>query len=217
MVVVVDYGMGNIRSVSKAFEAAGAKVVVSSKPEDLKQAERIVLPGVGAFGDSMANLQRLGLVEPLWNEVIVNKKPYFGICLGLQILAEAGEEKGQHRGLGWLPGKTVMFSFEGRQELKVPHIGWNDIKIIHDSPLWEGLGKKLDFYFVHSFYFAPKEPGHVAATCNYGIDFTAAVLHGNIFATQFHPEKSQESGLRIIRNFLEWKPSMSVQRIADSG
>ena len=205
MIVVVDYGMGNIRSVSKAFEACGADVTVSSKPEDLKKAERIVLPGVGAFGDSMANLKKRGLVEPLREEILVSKKPYFGICLGMQILADTGEEKGSHRGLGWLGGRTVMFQLPDPQ-LKVPHIGWNDIKVVKDGPLWAGLGRKLDFYFVHSFHFEPKNASDVAATCQYGIDFTAAVLHENIFATQFHPEKSQESGLRMIRNFLAWKP-----------
>ena len=205
MIVVVDYGMGNIRSVSKAFEACGAAVLVSAKPEDLKKAERIVLPGVGAFGDSMGNLKRLGLIEPLREEVLVRKKPYFGICLGMQILAESGEEKGNHQGLGWLPGQTLAFSFKD-SELKVPHIGWNDIKIIQDSPLWKGLGKKLDFYFVHSYHLTPGNPSDVAATCNYGYDFAAAVQRGNIFATQFHPEKSQEAGLQIIRNFLAWKP-----------
>lgn len=205
MVVVVDYGMGNIRSVSKAFEAAGAQVLVSSKVEDLEKADRIVLPGVGAFGDSMANLEKLGLIGPLKEQVLGKKKPYFGICLGLQILAEAGEEKGHYRGLGWLPGKTVMFALQD-PDLKVPHIGWNDITISRESPLWEGLGKKRDFYFVHSFYFSPQDPRDTAATCSYGLDFTAAVQHENIFATQFHPEKSQESGLRIIQNFLSWKP-----------
>jgi glutamine amidotransferase len=205
MVVVVDYGMGNLRSVSKAFEACGADVTVSSKPEDLKKAERIVLPGVGAFGDSMANLKKRGLIEPLCEEILVGKKPYFGICLGMQILADSGEEKGTHQGLGWLPGKTVMFQLAD-PELKVPHIGWNDIRIVKDGPLWNELGKKLDFYFVHSFHFVPTNRADVAAVCNYGGDFTAAVQHENIFATQFHPEKSQESGLRIIRNFLAWKP-----------
>lgn len=205
MVVVVDYGMGNIRSVSKAFEASGADVMVSSSPADLERAERIVLPGVGAFGDSMANLKKLGLVEPLREQVLIKKKPFFGICLGLQILAESGEEKGRHLGLGWLPGRTILFKPDDAS-LKVPHIGWNNIRILKDSPLWSGLGKKLDFYFVHSFYFDTTDRSVVAATCNYGLDFTAAVLKENVFATQFHPEKSQESGLRIIRNFLEWKP-----------
>lgn len=205
MVIVVDYGMGNIRSVSKAFEACGADVTVSSKPGDLKKAERIVLPGVGAFGDSMSNLKQRGLIEPLREQILVKRKPFFGICLGMQILADSGEEKGSHRGLGWLPGKTVVFSLKDPR-LKVPHIGWNDIQIVQDSPLWSGLGKKLDFYFVHSYHFVPSEKSDVAATCDYGGDFTAAVQRGNIFATQFHPEKSQESGLRIIRNFLNWRP-----------
>lgn len=205
MIVVVDYGMGNIRSVSKAFEACGADVTVSSRPEDLAKAERIVLPGVGAFGDSMANLKKRGLIDPLREEVLGRKKPYFGICLGMQILAERGEEKGDHKGLGWLQGSTVMFQLADPQ-LKVPHIGWNDIRIVKDGPLWKGLGRKLDFYFVHSFHFATADASDVAAVCNYGIDFTAAVLHENIFATQFHPEKSQESGLQIIRNFLNWRP-----------
>lgn len=205
MVVVVDYGMGNIRSVSKAFEACGADVTVSSKPEDLKKAERIVLPGVGAFGDSMSNLKQRGLIEPLREQVLDKKKPFFGICLGMQILADSGEEKGSHQGLGWLPGKTVVFQLTDPR-LKVPHIGWNNIKVVQESPLWSGLGKKLDFYFVHSYHFVPKNRSDVAATCDYGGDFTAAVQHENIFATQFHPEKSQESGLKMIRNFLTWKP-----------
>ena len=205
MVVVVDYGMGNIRSVSKAFEACGADVIVSSKPEDLKKAGRIVLPGVGAFGDSMANLKKRGLIEPLREEVLQNKKPYFGICLGMQILADSGEEKGSHRGLGWLPGQTVMFQLSD-PELKVPHIGWNDIQIVKDGPLWGGLGRKLDFYFVHSYHFVPEQSTDTVATCDYGGNFTAAILRENIFATQFHPEKSQESGLRMIQNFLGWRP-----------
>ncbi|MBV9462884.1 MAG: imidazole glycerol phosphate synthase subunit HisH [Verrucomicrobiae bacterium] len=206
MVVVVDYGMGNIRSVSKAFEACGAEVKVSSDPKDLEAAERIVLPGVGAFGDCMDNLQNVRLLEVLREEVVTKKKPYFGICLGMQILAKTGEEKGHHHGLGWLPGRTIGFSFNGSAPLKVPHIGWNNIEIVRDSPLWKGLGSKLDFYFVHSFHLVTEEASAVAATCEYGICFNAAVQKDNIFATQFHPEKSQECGLKIIRNFMVWKP-----------
>ena len=204
MITVVDYGVGNLRSVAKALEAVGAEVRVSSRAEDLRQAERLVLPGVGAFAPGMANLKAAGLVDVLTEEVRDRGKPLLAICLGQQLLARESEEDGLHAGLGWLPGRVVEFDLRGTS-LKVPHMGWNEVLPQEESPFFEGLGPASNFYFVHSYHVVCDDPQMVVATARYGITFTAALRHENIFATQFHPEKSQENGLRLLRNFVAWK------------
>ena len=204
IVAVVDYGMGNLRSVAKALEAVGATVCVSGKPEDLRRADRIVLPGQGAFRDCMANLKATGLVEVLDEEVRKKGKPFLGICLGLQLLAEVSYENGEYKGLGWLPGQVRRLTVEDAR-LKLPHIGWNDVIFRGDTPLAAGIRKNPIFYFDHSYHFVCGNPELTVATCDYGGHFTAAVQKDNLFAVQFHPEKSQEIGLRLTKNFLNWK------------
>jgi glutamine amidotransferase len=202
-VAVVDYGMGNLRSVAKALEAVGADVCVSSKPEDLRKADRIVLPGQGAFRDCMANLRASGLVDALSEEVRKKGKPFLGICLGLQLLADVSYENGTFEGLGWLSGRVERLTVNDAS-LKLPHIGWNDVAF-RDTPLANGIKKNPIFYFDHSYHFVCQAPDLVVASCEYGGAFAAAIQKDNLFAVQFHPEKSQEVGLRLMKNFLRWK------------
>lgn len=204
MVVVVDYGICNVRSVVKALELVGATVRVSSAPRDLEEAERIVLPGVGAFEHGMTNLAARGLVEPLADQVLGKGKPFLGICLGMQLLARTSHEFGVHEGLGWLPATVTAFTLE-EKGLKVPHIGWTEVSLDRASPLFAGVSKAPSFYFVHSYHMVCDSTDVVAASAEYGVRFTAAVQRDNIFATQFHPEKSQDDGLRLLENFLQWQ------------
>lgn len=201
-VLIIDYGMGNLRNVQKAFEHIGVLARISSQPADLAAADGLVLPGVGAFGDAIANLRSAGLVEPI-REAVAAGKPLLGICLGLQLLFEESEEMGLHRGLGILPGRVVRFD-EG---LKVPHIGWNQLRIAGtDGPqarLLDGIPDGSYAYFVHSYYVVPADPGCVLATTEYGIEFASVVGIGHVFGAQPHPEKSQEVGLRLLRNYAE--------------
>ncbi|HNT61198.1 MAG TPA: imidazole glycerol phosphate synthase subunit HisH [Candidatus Bilamarchaeaceae archaeon] len=201
MIGIIDYGMGNLRSVAKAFELLGAEVLISGNSEELVVAEKLVLPGVGAFGDGMENLRKRGLVDFLDKEVNRNGKMILGICLGMQLLAERGFERGENRGLGWIGGEVRKFSVDG-QGLKVPHVGWNEVRFGRDDPLFRGIRNGSCFYFVHSYHMACRDRADVLATCNYGHDFTAAVRKKNIMGTQFHPEKSQDAGLRILENYL---------------
>jgi imidazole glycerol-phosphate synthase subunit HisH len=196
MLVIVDYGVGNLRSVQKALERVGAEAVVSGDPGALEAARGVVLPGVGAFGDGMAQLRARGLVEPVLRHVEVGK-PLLGICLGMQLLFEDSEEMGRHAGLDLLPGRVVRFP-EG--DLKVPHIGWNQLEVRED-PLTAGIAGGSYAYFVHSYYVAPAEAEDVLATTEYGIQFAAVVGRGRVWGAQFHPEKSQEVGLRLLQNF----------------
>jgi glutamine amidotransferase len=204
MIAVIDYGMGNLHSVRHAFDLLGAEVVVTRDPATIRAAERVVLPGVGAFGECVKNLEAAGLRQVLEAVVLGEGKPFLGICLGLQVLAREGEEFGRHPGLGWLPGVVRRLDAPG---LRLPHVGWNEVLPQVEAPLFRGLGPAPCFYFVHSYCFQPEDPRLVAATCDYGGPFTAAVLWRNIFATQFHPEKSQEVGLRLLENFLDWEPA----------
>ena len=209
MVVVVDYGICNVRSVVKALELVGATVRVSSAPRDLDEAERIVLPGVGAFEHGMTNLAARGLIEPLADQVLGKGKPFLGICLGMQLLARTSHEFGVHEGLGWLPATVKAFALEAEgskgRGLKVPHIGWTEVSLDRASPLFAGVSKAPSFYFVHSYHMVCDSTDLVAASAEYGVRFTAAVQRDNIFATQFHPEKSQDDGLRLLENFLQWQ------------
>lgn len=204
VVAIIDYGMGNVRSVAKAFEMLGAEVLITDKKNDLQKADLLVLPGVGAFGEGMANLKKRGLIEILNQEVLKKEKPILGICLGMQLLAKSSEEFGKHRGLGWLDAEVKKFDAK-KIKMKIPHVGWNDVRMETDCPLFKGVRQDAAFYFVHSYYMVCKTKDCVAAVCNYGMNFTAAVWKENIFATQFHPEKSQNFGLKILKNFLEYK------------
>ncbi|MBU4487616.1 MAG: imidazole glycerol phosphate synthase subunit HisH [Candidatus Omnitrophica bacterium] len=199
MIAVIDYGMGNLGSVSKALKSLGAEVKVTAACADLKKADKIVLPGVGAFKDTMDALARLGLSEAL-KDVILSKKPYLGICLGLEILFEESTEGGKNDGLGILKGDVARFE---DSILKVPHIGWNQIRQKKAAcPLLKGILDDAFFYFVHSYYVRPKDKDVVASVTDYGVEFASFVWQDNIYAVQFHPEKSQENGIRFLENFI---------------
>jgi glutamine amidotransferase len=196
VIAIVDYGIGNLRSVQKAVERVGATAVVSGDPSALDAARGVILPGVGAFGDGMAHLRARKLVEPVLCQV-EEGKPLLGICLGMQLLFDESEEMGHHQGLGLLPGRVVRFP-EG--DLKVPHIGWNQLRV-HKGMLLDGVADGAHAYFVHSYYAAPEEPADVLATTEYGIEFASVVGRGKVLGAQFHPEKSQEVGLRLLSNY----------------
>ncbi len=199
-VVIVDYGMGNIRSVVNAFEYVGAKVKLTKKLPDIKDAAAIVVPGQGAFRDCIANLRKNNLTETLTDEVVKKGKPFLGICMGLEILADKGFEGGEFDGLGWISGTTKRFKLSS--QYKIPHLGWNEIKIKKPTWLFKGLSPNPSFYFAHSYYLQPKDPSWIVASCHYGIKFAAALQKENIVAVQFHPEKSQHDGLQLIKNFV---------------
>ncbi len=205
MIAIIDYGMGNLRSVQKAFERVGSAAEVTADPKRLRNADKIVLPGVGAFRDCINNLEQGGFVEPIL-QVIAEGRPFLGICLGLQLLFSESEEFGLHKGLGVIPGRVVRFP-EGMQEqgekLPVPHMGWNQISLKAATPLFSGIQDNSNVYFVHSYYVKPDDQSVVAATCNYGLEFCAAIRKDNVMATQFHPEKSQAIGLQMLKNFAE--------------
>lgn len=205
MIAIIDYGMGNLRSVQKGFERLGFDAVVTTDPAMLDRAERIVLPGVGAFRDCMTNLERGGFVEPIYR-AIQKGKPFLGICVGLQLLFDESEEFGIHRGLGIIAGKVARFPdgmiLEG-ERLPVPHMGWNQLSLRTPSPLFRGIDDGVNVYFVHSYYAIPRDPSVVAAVAEYGVEFCASVISGNVVGTQFHPEKSQGVGLSILKNFGE--------------
>jgi len=198
MTVIVDYGMGNLLSVEKAFVHLGHPVTVTSDPGVVEQADKLVLPGVGAFGACMANLRAAGLVDPI-KEHIASGKPFLGICLGLQVLFERSREQGDHAGLGILPGEVVRFAdYPG---LRIPHMGWNEIHIRRSAPVLADIPEGTRMYFVHSYYAAPANEDDVAVTTEHGQSFCAAVWRDNLFASQFHPEKSSHAGLRLLDNF----------------
>lgn len=200
-IAIVDYQMGNLRSVQKALEHAGYQATVTSHADELAAADKIILPGVGAFGDAIRELKSRDLVEPIL-EAIRKGKPFLGICLGLQLLFEVGREGGEHKGLGVLPGSVERFPRS--DELKVPHMGWNQVIVEQpDCPLFKGVPETAYFYFVHSYYVVPQQSSVHWLDCEYGIRFCAAIWRDNLFATQFHPEKSQANGLQILKNFGE--------------
>ena len=208
-IAVVDYGMGNLRSVSKALErvAPRAEVLVTSDPAAIRAAERVVVPGQGAMPDCMRQLAASGAREAVIEAT--RAKPFLGICVGMQMLFEHGEE-GDTPGLGLLPGGVPRFpdgDLHGKMGgLKIPHMGWNEVRQTRPHPLWEGVPDGARFYFVHSYYPQPADGAMTAATCAYGVTFTCAIARDNIFAVQFHPEKSQTSGLRLLSNFVQWRP-----------
>lgn len=233
MIAIIDYGMGNLRSVQKAFECVGHQARVTRDPKAINEASHVVLPGVGAFPDCMANLERYALVEPI-HRAIVSGKPFLGICLGLQLLFTESEEFGVHKGLDVIPGRVRRFPWGqtepvpvttgtdptrpsrasgssdgpgegGQSPLKVPHMGWNTVSIVRPAPPMHGLDSGTHFYFVHSYYVEPSDPSVVATRTDYGVSFASSIWRDNVFASQFHPEKSQSAGLAIIRNFGAWR------------
>ncbi len=212
-VAIIDYGSGNLRSAAKSFERAAGEagldleVLVTADPEAVRAAEHVVLPGVGAFGDCRAGLHGLpGMVEALEEAVIVGGRPFFGICVGMQLMASVGREHGDHAGLGWIPGAVTALA-PSDPALKIPHMGWNSLEILQSGhPVLEGLGPDAYVYFVHGYQFRPDSPEQLLARVDYGGPVAAAVGRDNLFGTQFHPEKSQAAGLAIIGNFLRWRP-----------
>lgn len=211
MIILLDYGSGNLRSVAKAMESTGATVKITSDPHDLKAASHLVLPGVGAFGDCLANLQQAGLIDPML-EHIGSGKPFLGICVGMQLLFAVGEEFGLHAGLNLLPGRVVRFlsqmvdPLDANRHLKIPHMGWNAVTQTNPHALWANIPDSSYFYFVHSYYAVPENNHAMVGNTLYGTPFTSAVAMNNIFATQFHPEKSQKLGLQLLQNFVHWHP-----------
>jgi glutamine amidotransferase len=206
MIAIIDYGVGNLRSVEKAFAYLGYSAKVTSVPREVLDASRVVLPGVGAFGKSMEHLEKAGMI-PVVRRVIESGRPFLGICLGLQLLFEESSElfSGQecsHKGLGIFPGKVLRFP---SSELKVPQIGWNQINKCKENPVIDGLADGSFVYFVHSYYVKPKDPGIILTQTNYGIDYCSGISSGNVSAFQFHPEKSSQVGLKILKNFAELK------------
>lgn len=201
-ITILDYGMGNLRSVQKAFAHLGFEAEITDRPEEATQARKLVLPGVGAFGDAMSELRRRELIEPI-RAVIAVGRPFLGICLGLQLLFDSSEEGGPQQGLAILPGRVVRFRTP--PELKVPHMGWNGLEMRRPCPLLEGTPQGAHVYFVHSYYVEPDDETLIAATANYPEPFAAVVARDNVVATQFHPEKSQSVGLEMLRRFAEWK------------
>lgn len=202
-VTLIDYGIGNLRSVEKAFEHVGAEVLRTDDPALLLTADRLVLPGVGAFGACIGEIRRRGLEQPL-RQAAAQGIPLLGVCIGMQLLFDEGEEGGRHAGLGLLPGRVVHFATAAGPEafpLKVPHMGWNPVALAQSTPLLEGLHDPAYFYFVHSYHAVPADAAHVLGTATYGHPFAAVVGRNNVYGVQFHPEKSQQSGLRILRNF----------------
>lgn len=205
MIAIIDYGMGNLRSVQKGFEKVGLEAVVTSDPKVVLEAGRIVLPGVGAFRDCMRNLEQGGFVEPILR-VIREGRPFLGICVGMQLLLTDSVEFGLYQGLNVIPGHVLRFPDgmeEGGEKLKVPHMGWNQLSIRRPAPIFTGIKDGTNVYFVHSYYARPDDEAAVAATSTYGDEFCAAIWKDNVVATQFHPEKSQDAGLRILKNFGE--------------
>lgn len=198
MIGIIDYGMGNLRSVQKGFEKVGYEATITNDPAVLRRAEKVVLPGVGAFEDAMQEIRRRDLVVPIC-EAVDSGKPFLGICLGMQLLFDVSYEGGTHEGLGIVPGEVVRFDVP--PEYKVPHMGWNQLAIQRPAPLLKDVAEGSHAYFVHSYYVVPREAGVVAALTSYPKPFASVLWRDNLYATQFHPEKSQADGLKMLKNF----------------
>lgn len=203
MIRVLAYGMGNVQSVLNAFEFLGFPAAAAERPADLDDADRIVIPGVGAFGEAMMRLTNLGFVAALNAHVLTGRKPVLGICLGMELFAETGSEFGDHGGLGWIPGRAEKIPDRGGR-LRLPHVGWNDLDVVRRQPFFADLGEDRACYFAHTYHLKAADPGDVVATVAYDRVLTAAVARGNVLGLQFHPEKSQDVGLAILRAFAQW-------------
>jgi glutamine amidotransferase len=208
-VALIDYGSGNLASAAKALAKVAngkSEIVTTADPQVVKDAERVVLPGVGAFADCMKGLSSVpGMVEALREKVLKDGAPFLGICVGMQLMATVGVEFGRHAGLGWVAGEVVKIA-PSDSNLKIPHMGWNELKILSKHPVLKGIEDGAHAYFVHSYHFQPALPEDLIATTDYGQTLTAMVGNENIVGTQFHPEKSQATGLRLLENFLTWRP-----------
>jgi glutamine amidotransferase len=201
---IVNYGMGNIRSVVNAIESVGGTCLVANRPDQLAEVDRIILPGVGAFAEAMARLREQCWIDPLREQVFAARKPFLGICLGMQLLADRSNEHGEHAGLGWVGGEVRRIE-PGDSNLRVPHVGWNSVQVRDAETLFRGTAQNTPFYFVHSYHFVPTEPSSAIALTDYGAPITAAVQREHVFGTQFHPEKSHHAGLRLLENFCEYR------------
>jgi len=204
MIAIIDYQMGNLRSVQKGFEKVGHQAIITSDASELAKADKIVLPGVGAFADAIAEIRRRDLTGPIIDSISAGK-PFLGICLGLQMLFDVGYEDGEHEGLGVIPGAVRRFDVPA--EFKVPHMGWNECRFIRRPPIFANIDDNAHFYFVHSYYADPSDESWVAIEADYPKPFCAAIWRDNLFATQFHPEKSQKDGLQVLQNFAELEPA----------
>jgi len=200
MICIVDYGMGNTGSVKNALAYLGYEAIISDNPADFKRASHLILPGVGSFGEGMRQLRARNIIAAMEEEALVAKKPFLGICLGMQMLASKGEEGGETAGLGWING-TVKMLQGNSANFRLPHVGWNDINILRESKLLRGTKRPI-FYFTHSYYLAPENSSIIAAQAEYGEVFAATIEQENIYGVQFHPEKSQQEGLMVLENFL---------------
>ena len=198
---IIDYGMGNLLSVQHAFEKCGSDAVIIDNPLELRDAERIVLPGVGAFPDAMDNLRKNGWIEELNRAVLEKETPILGICLGMQLLADKGYEVRECDGLGYIPGEIIRFT-QTQEKERIPHVGWNEILKREDSPLFDGIADGTNYYFVHSYHFRVANEENIATVTPYCGEFVSSVIKDNIVGTQFHPEKSQKAGFKLIKNFL---------------
>jgi glutamine amidotransferase len=203
MIGIIDYEMGNLGSVLKGFEKVGGDARIINTPEEIAKVDKLVLPGVGAFADAIRTLREKELVGPIL-EYVAGGRPFLGICLGLQLLFDVSYEDGEHTGLGIIPGKVVPFDFSNIQterKLKIPHMGWNQLRWQRPVPVLAGLEQGCSVYFVHSYYVVPDDPAVTATVTDYGVDFTSMIWKDNVYATQFHPEKSQKVGLKMLENF----------------
>jgi glutamine amidotransferase len=199
-IAIIDYGVGNTHSVKEAINLLDCNVSITNDPQKLEKADALILPGVGAFEAAMRNLHQRDLIEPLQEIVFKKKTPILGICLGMQLLADYSEENGYHEGLGWITGKVVKIN--SQKDVRVPHVGWNNVEILKKEPLFERIKDEANFYFDHSYHFIPADENTIAATVNYAVPLVAAVKKDNIHGVQFHPEKSQITGLRLLKGFL---------------
>jgi len=203
MLVIIDYGMGNLHSVLKAFKRLRVEAEVTADPAKIQAADKLILPGVGHFKRGMDNLRERNLIQTLNEEVLDKSKPILGICLGMQLFTKSSEE-GNVAGLGWLDAETIEFSFpKEEKKFRIPHIGWNSLKLGTQTRLYNGISDSPSFYFVHSYYVRSNHTEDVAASTEYGLEFTSSIVKNNIFATQFHPEKSHDDGLKLLQNFVE--------------
>jgi glutamine amidotransferase len=196
---IINYGMGNLTSVRNAFVAVGSEALILASPTETEMCSHLILPGVGAFGDAMSRLCESGWIDVMHRHAMEKKKPFLGICLGMQLLAERGTEHGPFEGLGWIPGSVTKLDGNG---VRIPHIGWNDIEFARTSEIFSTVESGQDFYFVHSYAFRPVDDRCVTSWCFHGERFAASLQIENIFATQFHPEKSQKNGLKLLKNFI---------------